>query len=59
MEYTDKELKDATQVAYLKFIEKSINNMKADGKSFPFKISDLLKGADLDNDDKQILAAFP
>lgn len=59
MEYTDKELKDATQVAYLEFIEKSINNMKADGKSFPFKISDLLKGADLDNDDKQILAALP
>ena len=59
MKYTDKELKDATQIAYLNFIEKSVNNMKADGKNFPFSIRDLMKGADIDSNDKEILELLP
>ena len=42
--YTDKQLKDATQVAYLNFLERAIKNRMADpekGKG-PFVIKDLL-----------------
>lgn len=59
MKYTDKELKDATQVAYLGFLEGSIKNMIADGKTFPFEIRELLDGADLNEKDKEILESLP
>ena len=42
MAYTDKELKDATQVAYLNLIEKTIPNFIADGKKGPYTLRDLI-----------------
>lgn len=41
-EYTDKQLIDATQVAYLDLIEKTIKNFKADGKEGPYTLRDLI-----------------
>lgn len=42
-EYTDKQLKDATQVAYLNFLEPAIKNRMADGKEGPFSIKSLME----------------
>lgn len=55
MEYTDKELKEATQIAYLGFIEKSEINLRADGKKGPFTIKELIKDVELDDFDKKIM----
>ena len=42
MEYTDKQLKNATQVAYLNCIEDTIKNFMADGKKGPFTVRDII-----------------
>lgn len=42
MAYTDKELKDATQVAYLNLIEDTVPNFIADGKKGPYTLRDLI-----------------
>lgn len=53
--YTDKELKDATQVAYLKFLETTIQNCIIDGEKEPLTIGELLaKNVRLKKDEKII-----
>ena len=42
MAYTDKELKDATQVVYLNLLEKTLNNLKADGDIDLHSLRDLI-----------------
>ena len=49
--YSDKQLIDATQVAYLDFIEDTIKNRMADGKKGPYIIKDLI----MDNVDTDLL----
>lgn len=49
MSYTDKELKEATQIAYLNCIEKNIKNLIADGETGPFTLKELIsQNIDLD-----------
>ena len=40
--YTDKQLRDATQVAYLDCIEPAMRNLIADGKKGPYTLRDLI-----------------
>ena len=42
MSYTEKQLKEATQIAYLSFLEKAQDNLIADGKKEPFSIEELI-----------------
>ena len=42
MANTDRELKDATQVVYLKLLEKAYKNLQADGEKGPFSVRDLI-----------------
>lgn len=41
--YTEKELKEATQIVYLSFLSKAAENLKADGFKGPFSVMDLIK----------------
>lgn len=41
--YTDKELKEATQIVYLSFLSKASENLKADGIKGPYSVRDLIK----------------
>lgn len=42
MSYTEKQLKEGTQIAYLSFLEKAQDNLIADGKNGPFSIEELI-----------------
>lgn len=42
MKYSDKQLKEATQIVYLSFLEKAQDNLIADGKKGPFSIRELI-----------------
>ena len=55
MSYTDRELKESTQVAYLDLIEKSIKNKVAEGNDGPFSIRELISS----NIDKEIIENNP
>ncbi len=55
MAHTDKELKEATQVAYLEFIENAVKNKIADGEIGPFSIKDLI----VSSIDKELLDKYP
>lgn len=41
--YTEKELKEATQIAYLSFLSQAKESLKADGNKGPFTIRELIK----------------
>ncbi len=41
--YTDKELKEATQIVYLSFLSRSAENLKADGKKGPYTLRNLIQ----------------
>lgn len=43
MLYTDKELKEATQIAYLSFLADAKENLRADGRKGPFTIRELIQ----------------
>ena len=50
MEHTDKQLKEATQIAYLSLLEKAENNMEATGEPGPYSVGDLISSCiDLDS----------
>ena len=55
MAHTDTELKEATQVAYLEFIENAVKNKIADGEIGPFSIKDLI----VSSIDKELLDKYP
>ena len=43
--YTEKELKEATQIAYLSFLSKAEENLKADGLKGPYSIGELIRSS--------------
>lgn len=43
--YTEKELKEGTQIVYLSFLSKAAENMKMDGLKPPFSVMDLIKSS--------------
>ena len=55
MAHTDKELKDATQVAYLEFIENAVKDKIASGETGPFSIKELI----VSSVGKELLEKYP
>lgn len=43
--YTDKELKEATQIVYLSFLSKAAENLKADGIQGPYSVGSLIRAS--------------
>jgi len=45
MLYSEKELKEATQIVYLSFLSKASENLKADGRKGPFSVRELIRSS--------------